>query len=181
MARRHYHPEKIIAKLREADVLLAEATKVSKPYKTLGIHEMTHYRWRREYGGMKVPRSSDSRSWRRRIAACTRQFRIWPWHADFGRAGPGKLLSPERRRADVKHMRTKLGVSERRACRKLTQHRCVQRYVAQLRPDEDVLTTAIVKLASRYGRYGYRRIEAPLRQAAWPVNGKQVERIAGRG
>jgi len=47
----------------------------------------------------------------------------------------------------------------------------------QPRDDEDVLTRAIIQLASTYGRYGYRRITALLRHAGWPVNHKRVERI----
>jgi transposase InsO family protein len=53
----------------------------------------------------------------------------------------------------------------------------VQRYVARPRPDEDVLTAQVVELASLYGRYGYRRITALLRQAGWRVNAKRIERI----
>jgi transposase InsO family protein len=49
--------------------------------------------------------------------------------------------------------------------------------MARPRPDEDALTAAIVELASRYGRYGYRRITALLRVAGWRVNAKRVERI----
>ena len=45
------------------------------------------------------------------------------------------------------------------------------------RADEEPLTAAIVELASRYGRYGYRRITALLRQAGWRVNAKRVERL----
>ncbi|CUH39485.1 hypothetical protein JSE7799_02212 [Jannaschia seosinensis] len=44
------------------------------------------------------------------------------------------------------------------------------------RPDEDALTADIVALASQYGRYGYRRITALLRDAGWVVNVKRVER-----
>ena len=54
MARRHYRPEEIIAKLREADVLLAEGMKVPEAAKAIGVHVMTYYRWRQEYGGMKA-------------------------------------------------------------------------------------------------------------------------------
>lgn len=45
------------------------------------------------------------------------------------------------------------------------------------RPDEEALTADIVALASQYGRYGYRRITALLREAGWAVNVKRVERI----
>jgi putative transposase len=71
----------------------------------------------------------------------------------------------------------KLGVSERRACRVLGQHRSTQRKVPQGRTDEAALTADIVALATRYGRYGYRRIAAMLRDAGWVVNTKRVERI----
>ncbi len=45
------------------------------------------------------------------------------------------------------------------------------------RSDEDALTAAIIRLASQYGRYGYRRITAMLRAEDWQVNHKRVERI----
>ena len=43
--------------------------------------------------------------------------------------------------------------------------------------DEAALTAAIIRLASQYGRYGYRRITALLRAEGWQVNHKRVERI----
>ena len=54
MPRKTYRPEEIIAKLRQAEVLLGEGKKVPEVVKTLGIHEVTYYRWRKEYGGMNV-------------------------------------------------------------------------------------------------------------------------------
>jgi len=48
----------------------------------------------------------------------------------------------------------RLRVSERHACRVLGQHRSVQRREAAPRSDEDVLTTAVIALARRFGRYG---------------------------
>jgi len=70
------------------------------------------------------------------------------------------------------------GVSERFACRVLGQHRSTQRKNAK-KPDDDetALTADIVALATRYGRYGYRRITALLREAGWIVNFKRVERV----
>ncbi len=72
---------------------------------------------------------------------------------------------------------SKLGVSERLACRVLGQHRSTQRKVPVGRADEAALTADIVELATRYGRYGYRRITALLHAAGWAVNVKRVERI----
>ena len=54
MPRKIYRPEEIIAKLRQAEVLLGEGTKLPEVIKTLGIHEVTYYRWRKEYGGLSV-------------------------------------------------------------------------------------------------------------------------------
>jgi len=54
VARRYYRPEEIIAKLREAEILLAQGMKVPDVVRELGIHQVTYYRWRKEYGGMRV-------------------------------------------------------------------------------------------------------------------------------
>ncbi|PIU23154.1 MAG: IS3 family transposase, partial [Chloroflexi bacterium CG08_land_8_20_14_0_20_45_12] len=63
-----------------------------------------------------------------------------------------------------------LSVSERRACRILGQVRATQRHMPYVPSDEEQLRTRIVELATRYGRYGYRRITAMLRQERWQVN-----------
>ena len=86
-------------------------------------------------------------------------------------------MSPARRRAYVEHAVRELGVSERKACAVLGQHRSTQRKTPRGADDEAALTADIVGLAKRYGRYGYRRITALLRDAGWPVNRKRVERI----
>ena len=68
-------------------------------------------------------------------------------------------------------------MSERKACKVLCQHRSVQRHQAKPRDDEAPLTEAVMYLARQYGRYGYRRIAALLRNDGWRVNHKRVERI----
>ena len=86
-------------------------------------------------------------------------------------------MSPARRRACVEHVERELGVSERKACAVLGQHRSTQRKAPRAPDDEARLTADIVEMARRFGRYGYRRIAALLRQAGWAVNRKRVERI----
>ena len=54
MARKRYTVEQIIAKLREAEVGLARGVKTPEVCRTLGISENTYYRWRKEYGGLRV-------------------------------------------------------------------------------------------------------------------------------
>ena len=68
-------------------------------------------------------------------------------------------------------------LSERRVCRALGQPRSTQRYVGRKASDEESLTLRVVELASRYGRYGYRRITALLQTEGWRVNHKRVERL----
>ena len=54
MARRSYRPEQIINKLREAEVLLTQGSTIGKAARKIGVTEQTYYRWRREYGGMRI-------------------------------------------------------------------------------------------------------------------------------
>ncbi len=54
MARKRYTAEQIITKLREAEVELAKGQSTSQVCKKLGISDQTYYRWRKEYGGLRV-------------------------------------------------------------------------------------------------------------------------------
>ncbi len=54
MVRKTYTPERIINKLREAEILLNQGTTVSEASRKMGITEQTYYRWRREYGGLRI-------------------------------------------------------------------------------------------------------------------------------
>jgi len=54
MSKKRHTPEQIIPKLREAEVALARGEKMAAVCRRLGITEQTHYRWRKEYGGLKM-------------------------------------------------------------------------------------------------------------------------------
>jgi len=54
MARKTYTPEQIINKLREAEVLLSRGATAGEASRKIGVTEQTYYRWRREYGGMRL-------------------------------------------------------------------------------------------------------------------------------
>jgi len=54
MVRKGYTPEQIINKLREAEVLLSQGTTIAVVTKKIGVSDYTYYRWRKEYGGMRV-------------------------------------------------------------------------------------------------------------------------------
>jgi len=68
-------------------------------------------------------------------------------------------------------------VSERRACEVLNQSRSTQRRKKHVASDEPRLIRRMVQLASDYGRYGYRRVTAFLRDEGWRVNHKRIERL----
>jgi len=54
MARKRYRPEQIIRHLRQAEVLSSQGMKVSEICREIGVTENTYYRWRKEYGGMRM-------------------------------------------------------------------------------------------------------------------------------
>ena len=54
MSRKRFSVEQIINHLREAEVLLAQGKTVGEIYRHIGVSEQSYYRWRREYGGLKV-------------------------------------------------------------------------------------------------------------------------------
>jgi putative transposase len=54
MVRKGYTPEQIINKLREAEILLSQGNTVGSVCKKIGVSDYTYYRWRKEYGGMRV-------------------------------------------------------------------------------------------------------------------------------
>ncbi|MFI3905636.1 IS3 family transposase [Ochrobactrum sp. S1502_03] len=177
VAKRH-KAEEIVTKLRQVDVLHAQGKSMAEAIRSMGVTEVTYYRWRSEYGGLKgdqVKRlkelEAENARLRRAVSDLTLDKMI------LAEAAKGKLLSPARRRACVDHVLDELKVSERRACRVLGQHRSTQRKIAKTPDDEAALTADITALALQYGRYGYRRITAMLHQAGWIVNVKRVERI----
>jgi transposase-like protein len=54
MPRKRHKPEEIVAKLRQVDVLTSQGQTVADAVRTIGVTEVTYYRWRQEYGGLKT-------------------------------------------------------------------------------------------------------------------------------
>ena len=54
MARRRHTPEQVINKLREAEIAIAEGSTVAEASRRIGVTEQTFYRWRSEYGGLRI-------------------------------------------------------------------------------------------------------------------------------
>jgi putative transposase len=53
MSKKRHKPEEIVAKLRQVDVLTAQGRTVAEAIRQIGVTEVTYYRWRSEYGGLK--------------------------------------------------------------------------------------------------------------------------------
>jgi len=54
MPRKRYAPEEIVAKLRQVDVLVSQGQNIADAIRQIGVSEVTYYRWRQEYGGLKT-------------------------------------------------------------------------------------------------------------------------------
>jgi len=54
MARKQHKPEEIVAKLRQVEVLVGQGKTVAEGARAIGVTEATYYRWRSEYGGLKL-------------------------------------------------------------------------------------------------------------------------------
>ncbi len=54
MARKRYKPEEIVAKLRQVDVLVSQGQPVADAVRSIGVTDVTYYRWRSEFGGLKT-------------------------------------------------------------------------------------------------------------------------------
>ena len=53
MPRKSYKPEEIVAKLRQVDVLASQGRNMAEAIRAIGVSEVTYYRWRQEFGGLK--------------------------------------------------------------------------------------------------------------------------------
>ena len=68
MARKRHGAEQIIAKLREAELIISKGKSVPQASKKIGVTEQTYYRWRKEYGGLKLDQAKRFRELERENA-----------------------------------------------------------------------------------------------------------------
>ena len=62
MVKKSHSPEQVINKLREAEILLNQGATVGEASRKIGITEQTYYRWRKEYGGMRIEQAKRLKS-----------------------------------------------------------------------------------------------------------------------
>ena len=111
MPKKRYTPEEIVAKLRQVDVVVSQGQNIADAIRQIGVSEVTYYRWRQEYGGLKadqVKRLKQLEQENSRLRRAVSDLTL------------DKLILQEAAR---------MHVSERRACAALGQHRSTQRKV----------------------------------------------------
>jgi len=87
------------------------------------------------------------------------------------------MVTPRRRHVAVSELQGRFGVSERRACSVLGQHRSTQRHNPRRRFDEEHLRRRLQAMSTKFPRYGYRRIHALLLREGYACNRKRIQRL----
>jgi transposase-like protein len=126
---RRHKAEEIVAKLRHVEGLAATGRRVSECVRSIGVTEVTYYRWRNRYGGLEselaeylAELEADITRLRRLVSDLTLDKLILL-------EATTEALSPELRAIYVLHAKSAFGISERRACQALGQHRSTQRKI----------------------------------------------------
>ncbi|MCT2181312.1 IS3 family transposase, partial [Kocuria sp. p3-SID1433] len=180
-SRKRHTPEQVVRKLGQADRMLADGQDVAAVCRELGVSEQTYYRWRNQYGGLKADDAKRLKELEKQNATLKRLLA----EAELEKAGlkelaGGKLLSPDRRRAAVDHLKRKPRVSERMACRLVGLSRSA--YRRPLKGDtvadpDRALREWLRDWAKDHPRYGYRRAYHDARAEGWVVNHKKIQRL----
>ena len=177
MAIKRNKPEEIVTKLRQVEVLVGQGKARIVAIREIGVVEQTYYRWRKQYGGMGTDQLKELKRLQKENDRLRRAVSDLTLEKLILSEAAGKLLSPARRRACINQVRNKLNVSKRLICRILGQHRSTQRRQPRGRADEERLVADMIELTRQYGRYGYRRVAALLRDAGWQISDGRVERL----
>src|SRR5437868_15227881 len=92
MARKRHTAEEIVAKLRQVDVLMAQGRQVADAVRAIGVTEVTYYRWRNEYGGLKGDQVKRLKELETENPAPSSGVGSDAGQADLGGGRKGKLL-----------------------------------------------------------------------------------------
>lgn len=127
--RKRHSPTEIVEKLRSAERILGAGGNLQEVLQELQVSEPTYHRWRNQYGGMKAEERIRLKEAEARVAQLERTLADQVQDGEILRTVIRDLLStPEQRRAAVKELVDRFGISERRACECVGQNRSTQRY-----------------------------------------------------
>ena len=83
MARKRHTAEEIVAKLRQVDVLMAQGGLVADAVRAIGVTEVTYYRWRNEYGGLKGDQVKRLKELEPETPVSGERYQTWHWTSSF--------------------------------------------------------------------------------------------------
>ncbi|MGU3437215.1 IS3-like element ISAar43 family transposase [Actinomycetes bacterium M1A6_2h] len=180
-SRKRHTSEQVVRKLGQADRMLAGGSDIAGVCRELGVSEQTYYRWRNQYGGLKADDAKRLKELEKQNATLKRLLA----EAELEKAAlkelaGGKLLGTGRRRAAVDHLKRKLRVSERMACRLAGLSRSAYRRPLQGETTADpdlALRDWLRAYAKKHPRWGYRRAYHDARGEGWVVNHKKIQRL----
>lgn len=126
---RRHKAEEIVAKLRHVEGLAASGRRISECVREIGVTEVTYYRWRKRYGGLDSDLAEHLAELEAEITRLRRLVSDLTLEKLILVEATTEALSPELRATYVLHARAVFGISERRACQALGQHRSTQRKI----------------------------------------------------
>ena len=126
---RRHKAEEIVAKLRHVEALAAGGRRVSECVREIGVTEVTYYRWRKRYRGIESDQAEYLTELETEITRLRRAVSDLTLDKLILLEATTGALSPELRAAYVVHAKAAFGISERRACQALGQHRSTQRKI----------------------------------------------------
>ncbi|WP_419553312.1 IS3 family transposase [Candidatus Poriferisodalis sp.] len=179
MKRKRHTPEQAVRKLREGEKRLNAGEDLGLVLRHLEITESTWNRWRSTYGGMKAADVKELKELRVENARLkTLLAEAEPGQGDAQGPRGGKMVTPDRRRAAVVRLQERFGVSQRRACAVVGQHRSTQRPAPAARADADAAYGEwLCRFAQSHPRWGWRKAHDVAAREGLAVNPKRTLRL----
>jgi putative transposase len=124
-----YDPQKIVEYLRLVETAAANGQRISDCVQQIGVTEVTYYRWRNRFGGLNPEQAQRKAELENEIIRLRRTVSDLTLDTTILVEAISEALTPAHRSEFVLRVMTALGISERRACRALRQHRSTQRKI----------------------------------------------------
>ncbi|MGR6465806.1 IS3 family transposase [Rhizobium sp. PAMB 3182] len=173
MKKQRFTEEQIIAVLKEQEA----GAKAADLCRKHGISEATFYNWKAKYGGMEVSEAKRLKALEDENARLKKLLAEQMLDAAAVRELLGKkMVGPAAKRDAVTHLKTVMGLSERRACQIISADRKMVRY-RSCRPPEVELRAKLRDLANERRRFGYRRLFVLLRRDGEPSGVNRIYRL----